>query len=63
MGMVDGLILAAIFNGIFSLEFKRQLNECRLSEVPEGAEVYCYKGEIYDREKFALLKMSFEPAA
>lgn len=57
MGFVDGMMLGAIASGIAALQFKKQLEECRLSEIPEGVDIFCYKGEIYDREKFVLLEM------
>ena len=57
MGMIDGLIMGAIASGIARSEFKKQLNECVLTEQPEGVDVFHYKGKIYDREKFVLLEM------
>ncbi len=52
-----GIIPRLITQLISVLRLKKRLKECQLSEAPEGVEVFCYKGKIYDREKYILLEM------
>ena len=55
MGVSDIVFLETLIKG--TVQLKKQFKECCLSEVPEGVEVLCYKGKIYDREKFVLTEM------
>lgn len=57
MGLIEGAIMSAAAWGIASSQLKRQLKECLVSEPPEGVEVFCHKGKLYDREKFVLMEM------
>ena len=41
-----------------SLELRKRLKACRLSESQEGVEVFYYKGAIYDREKFVCMEVN-----
>ena len=42
--------LATISIIMEGIRFRKRLKECRVTEVPKGVEVFCYKGEMYDRE-------------
>lgn len=49
--------LATISIIMEGIRFRKRLKECRVTKVPKGVEVFCYKGEMYDREKFVLMTM------
>lgn len=56
MGNLSELIfIETLIKG--TIQLKKRLKACRLSESQEGVEAFYYKGEIYDREKFVLLTM------
>lgn len=54
---IEWFVFGSIASRIASSRQKEWLKECRVSDPQEGIEVFCYKGGIYDREKFVFLAM------